>query len=144
MLWTRVFCNTLALSKKSKEKADVRIDNIGITFSRSKESVMKPVFFRYRSRDLGPQDICFIQNTVAQSYGKGPTHKKRNKLPGRGEGHPEVARQRPTRIDPYQEHTLNRCSDCQTPPKGSVDTYQRYIEDLPPVQPVVTDRTVHR
>ena len=35
---------------------------------------MKPVFFRYRSRDLGPQDICFIQSTVAQSYGKGRSH----------------------------------------------------------------------
>jgi len=35
---------------------------------------MKSVFFRYRSRDVGPQDICFIQSTVAQSYGKGRSH----------------------------------------------------------------------
>ncbi len=35
---------------------------------------MEPVVFRYRSRDLGPQDICFIQRTIAQFYGKGRSH----------------------------------------------------------------------
>lgn len=35
---------------------------------------MESVIFRYRSRDLGPEDICFIQRTVAQLYGKGRSH----------------------------------------------------------------------
>ena len=35
---------------------------------------MEPVVFRYRSRDLGPQDIDFIQGIVAQSYEKGRSH----------------------------------------------------------------------
>jgi hypothetical protein len=35
---------------------------------------MKSVFFRYRSRDVGPQAICFIQRTSAQFYGKGRSH----------------------------------------------------------------------
>jgi len=35
---------------------------------------MESIVFRYRSRDLGPQDICFIQRTVAQFYGKGRSH----------------------------------------------------------------------
>lgn len=73
-----------------------------------------------------------------------PPHKKRKKPPGRGKGHPGVARQRPTRIDQYEEHTLDHCPDCQTPLGASVDTYQRYIEDLPPVQPTVTEHTIHR
>ena len=73
-----------------------------------------------------------------------PPHKKRKKPPGRGKGHPGVSRQRPTRIDQYQEHTLDRCPDCQTPLGKSLDTYQRYIEDLPPVQPTVTEHTIHR
>jgi len=73
-----------------------------------------------------------------------PTPKKRNKPPGRGKGHPGVARQRPTQIDQYQEHTLDLCPDCQTPLKESVDTYRRYIEDLPPIQPIVTQHTIHR
>ena len=73
-----------------------------------------------------------------------PAHKKRNKPFGRGEGHPGAGRQRPPRIDQYQEHTLDHCPECQTPLKESVDLYRRYIEDLPPVQPVVTEHTVHR
>jgi hypothetical protein len=73
-----------------------------------------------------------------------PTHKKRNKPPGRSEGHPGTARQRPTRIDQYQEHTLDHCPVCQTPLPEPVDAYRRYIEDLPPVQPVVTEHTIHR
>lgn len=73
-----------------------------------------------------------------------PPHKKRKKRPGRSKGHPGVARQRPTRIDQYQEHTLDHCPDCQTPLGESVDTYQRYIEDLPPVHPTVTEHTIHR
>ena len=63
-----------------------------------------------------------------------PTHGKRKKPPGQKNGHPGVARPRPTHIDQYQEHTLDHCPACQTPLQESLDTYQRYIEDLPPVQ----------
>jgi len=73
-----------------------------------------------------------------------PPHKKRNKPPGRGEGHPGAARQRPTHIDHYEEHTLDCCPACQAPLPKPVDAYRRYIEDLPPVQPVVTEHTIHR
>jgi len=73
-----------------------------------------------------------------------PPHKKRRKPPGRSKGHPGVARQRPNRVDQYQEHTLDHCPDCQSPLGESVDTYQRYIEDLPPVQPAVSAHTIHR
>jgi len=73
-----------------------------------------------------------------------PPHKKRKKPPGRGKGHPGTARQRPQRIDQYQEHTLDHCPECQTSLGKSLGTYQRYIEDLPPVQPTVTEHTLHR
>jgi len=35
---------------------------------------MDPVLYRYRSRSLGPQDIGFIQKTIAQFYAKGRSH----------------------------------------------------------------------
>ena len=73
-----------------------------------------------------------------------PACRKRRKPPGRGPGHPGIGRQRPARIDQYQEHTLDRCPRCQTPLPQSLDTYRRYIEDLPPVQPLVTEHTIHR
>ena len=92
---------------------------------------------------LGPSPSPTTPSGMIPTYLK-PAHKKRNQLPGRGEGHPGSARERPARIDQYQEHTLEHCPHCQTPLKDSVDTYWRYIEDLPPVQPVVTEHTVHR
>ena len=76
-------------------------------------------------------------------YLKSP-HKKRKKPPGRRKGHSGTARQRPTRIEPYQEHTLDHCPNCQPPLAKSVDTCQRSIEDLPPVQLTVTEHTLHR
>lgn len=73
-----------------------------------------------------------------------PPHKRRKKPPGRRKGHQGGARPRPTRIDQYEEHTLDHCPECQTPLGESVDTYRRYVEDLPPVQPTVTEHTIHR
>jgi hypothetical protein len=73
-----------------------------------------------------------------------PTHRKRKKPPGQKNGHPGTARPRPARIDQYREHTLDHCPGCQTPLPEPVDAYRRYIEDLPPVQPVVTEHTIYR
>ena len=72
------------------------------------------------------------------------SHKKRKKPPGRGKGHPGAARQRPPRIDQYQEHTLDHCPDCQTSLGKPLDAYHRYTEDLPPVQSTVTEHTIYR
>jgi len=92
---------------------------------------------------LCPQVSPTTPSGMTPTYLK-PAHKKRNQPWGRGEGHPGAGRQRPTRIDQYQEHTLDHCPHCQSPLKESVDLYRRYLEDLPPVQPVVTEHTVHR
>ena len=73
-----------------------------------------------------------------------PSHRKRRKPPGRRKGHPGIARQQPARIDQYQEHTLDRCPQCHSPLKKSLGSYQRSIEDLPPVEPLVTEHTIHR
>ncbi len=73
-----------------------------------------------------------------------PSPKKRRKPPGRRKGHPGTSRQNPIRIDHVEEHTLDRCPQCQTPLGEPVDTYQRSIEDLPPVKPTVTQHTIHR
>lgn len=72
------------------------------------------------------------------------SHRRRKKPPGRRKGHPGVARQGPARIDQYQEHTLDHCPQCHSPLKKSLNTYQRLIEDIPPVQPLVIQHTIHR
>lgn len=68
-------------------------------------------------------------------------HRKRRKSPGRAKGHPGAGRRRPVRIDRHEDHPLDRCPECQTPLGEPLDTYRRSIEDLPPVEPVVTEHT---
>jgi hypothetical protein len=72
-----------------------------------------------------------------------PNTRKRRKKPGRKQGHPGVARPRPERIDDFKEHTLDRCPDCQAPLSKPIKPYKRYIQDIVPVEPKVTEHTVN-
>ena len=72
-----------------------------------------------------------------------PNSKKRHKKPGRKKGHPGKARKIPDHIDQQSEHPLDTCPHCHTPLKKSISRRPRYIEDLPQVQPVVTEHIVH-
>lgn len=72
-----------------------------------------------------------------------PTGKKRKRPCGRKHGHKGVSRKRPETITTYQTHTLKHCPDCHQPLQKPVRTYKRYIEDIPRVEPVVTEHTVH-
>jgi transposase len=68
--------------------------------------------------------------------------KKRRKKPGRKQGHPGVGRTRPEKIDHYKEHTLEECPHCRTPLGKSIKSHKRYIVDIPPVEPEVTEHMV--
>jgi transposase len=72
-----------------------------------------------------------------------PSGNKRKKRPGRKKGHQGVSRIRPEKIDHYKEHTLDSCPECQTPFKEPIQSYQRYTEDIPPVEPEVTEHTLY-
>ena len=76
-------------------------------------------------------------------YLKPNREKKRKKKPGRKKGHPGKSRKVPDHIDQYKEHALETCPFCQTPLKKPIKTRKRYIEDLPQIQPVVTEHIVH-
>lgn len=71
-----------------------------------------------------------------------PRAKKRRKKPGRPTGHAGVARPRPPVIHRTQEHPLSHCPNCQGPLQDPCRTYQRYVEDLPPLTPEVTAHIV--
>jgi transposase len=73
------------------------------------------------------------------------TAEGRKKKPGQKKGHKGSSRSRPDKIDHFKEHTLDHCPDCHTPLKEPVGAYQRYTEDIPPIEkPEVTQHTVHR
>lgn len=73
------------------------------------------------------------------------TAEGRKKSPGRKKGHKGSSRPRPDKVDHFKEHTLQHCPACQSPLKKPVEAYQRYTEDIPPIEkPQVTQHTVRR
>jgi len=73
-----------------------------------------------------------------------PPGKRRPKRPGAREGHPGSRRQVPERIDRRVEHRVDRCPDCGGKLKRCTETRTRYTEDIPDIQPEVTEHTIHR
>lgn len=69
--------------------------------------------------------------------------KKRRKKPGQKKGHPGVGRKRPEKVDHYKDHTLDNCPQCQSPLRKPIKSHKRYTVDIPPVEPQVTEHTVH-
>lgn len=73
-----------------------------------------------------------------------PPAKSRKQRPGAKRGHPGVRRKSPERIDWEVEHRADRCPGCGSRLKRCGQTRTRYTEDIPQVQPEVTEHTIHR
>jgi transposase len=74
-----------------------------------------------------------------------PSKSRRGCLrPGRKAGHPGSRRPPPARIDAREPHRAEACPDCGGPLNRCTETRTRYIEDIPVIQPVVTEHTIHR
>jgi transposase len=88
--------------------------------------------------------------TPATPSGMRPIHQKpkttsrRRKKPGRKPGHPGSRRLRPARIDRTLEHQAEVCPKCGGPLCRCQETRTRYVEDIPEIQPVVTEHVIHR
>lgn len=72
-----------------------------------------------------------------------PAAKPRKKQPGAKKGHPGSRRPVPDRIDWEETHKLSCCPDCGGRLKRTGNTRTRYIEDIPQVEPEVTEHTIH-
>ena len=73
-----------------------------------------------------------------------PPGKKGKKRPGAKWGHPGSRRNPPERIDRKVTHRAKRCPDCGGKLRRCNDTRTRYTEDIPDIQPEVTEHTIHR
>jgi len=88
--------------------------------------------------------------TPSTPSGMIPTYKKPaaksrgKKRPGAKRAHPGSRRPTPERIDWQVEHRADHCPDCGSHLKRCSETRTRYIEDIPEVQPEVTEHTIHR
>lgn len=88
--------------------------------------------------------------TPATPSGMKPPYQKpnksrgRKKKPGRKKGHPGSRRSAPEQIDWQVEHRANHCPDCGSRLKRCAETRTRYIEEIPEIEPEVTEHTIHR
>lgn len=64
--------------------------------------------------------------------------KKKLKKPGRKPGHAGSHRERPDHVDQEQEVKLDGCAQCGCDEAVQVREMVQYIEEIPPVRPVVT------
>jgi len=78
------------------------------------------------------------------TYKKPPAKRRGKKRPGGKPGHPGARRETPARIDWEVEHRSDRCPDCGGRLKRCSETRTRCIEDIPEIQPEVTEHTIHR
>jgi transposase len=91
----------------------------------------------------GPQTTPSTPSGMVPVYQKPPA-KRRKKSPGAKQGHRGSRRPPPERIDWEKSHKSPCCPDCGGRLKRTGDTRTRYIEDIPEVEPEVTEHTIHR
>jgi len=68
----------------------------------------------------------------------------KKKKPGRKRGFKGTSRKKPDHVDEVYEVTLTACPECGTPLKESTEIVTRYIEDIKPSVPHVTEVRTHR
>ncbi len=73
-----------------------------------------------------------------------PSPKSRKRRPGAKPGHAGSRRKAPERIDRRVKHRAKCCPDCGGKLKRCQQTRTRLIEDIPDIQPEVTEHTIHR
>ena len=73
-----------------------------------------------------------------------PQPSKRTRRPGAKVGHQGHCRPAPDKIDAVERHSLSNCPDCHGALSTPVETRSRYIEDIPPIDPHVTEHLIDR
>lgn len=126
----------------------IREEAIAILDSKDREAAITKIM------ELGQKAQKYdqlIQADAATPSGQRPVYTKenkgsgkRNKKPGRKQGHPGSRRTVPEKIDHYREHKLNDCPCCQSKVHPGIKAYTRYTEDIPPVEPEVTQHTIYQ
>lgn len=78
------------------------------------------------------------------TYQKPPAKQGGKTRPGAQKGHPGSHRPPPEQIDWQVDHRADNCPECGGRLKRCEETRLRYTEDIPLVEPEVTEHTIHR
>jgi transposase len=73
-----------------------------------------------------------------------PSGKRRKRRPGAKPGHQGSRRKPPEHVDRREEHRADRCPNCGGRLHRCSECRIRYVEDIPQIQPEVTEHTIHR
>ena len=95
----------------------------------------------------GKTDPSIMPSTpsgMIPTYKKPPAKGRGKKRPGGKPGHPGSRRSVPEQIDWQEKHRAKRCPDCNSRLNRCNETRTRYIEDIPEIEPEVTEHTIHR
>lgn len=93
---------------------------------------------------LNPSATPSTPSGMVPVYEKPTAKRLGKKRPGAKQGHPGSRRPKPQRIDWRAEHRADNCPDCGGRLKRRAETRTRYIEEIPDLQPEVTEHTIHR
>ncbi len=93
---------------------------------------------------LNPSSTPSTPSAMVPVYHKPSVKTRGKKRPGAKAGHAGAGRQTPARIDHQVEHRSPECPDCGSRLKKCAETRVRYVEDIPEIQPEVTEHTLHR
>jgi transposase len=77
-------------------------------------------------------------------YQKPNASSRRKKKVGRKAGHRGSRRPKPDRVNNYERHRAESCPDCGGPLNRCCETRTRHTEDVPKVEPEVTEHIIHR
>jgi transposase len=93
---------------------------------------------------LNPSTTPSTPSGMIPTYEKPPASARGKKRPGAKPGHAGSRRKPPARIDRRETHRAEVCPECQGELQRCKETRSRVIEDIPVVEPVVTEHTIHR
>lgn len=119
-------------------------------YARGKEAVVFALLeLTKQLAEQRAQTAAESHQTPATPSGMQPTYQKpsarsRKRRPGAKPGHAGSRRKPPERVDRQVEHRADRCPACGGKLKRCEETRVRYTEDIPEVQPEVTEHVIHR
>ncbi len=94
-------------------------------------------------RAAGSHQTPSTPSSMKPTYLK-PPGKSRKRRPGAKPGHRGSRRAAPERIDHRKEHRADLCPECGGRLQRCEETRTRYTEDIPDIQPEVTEHVIHR
>ncbi len=115
-------------------------------YARGKEAVVFALLTltKHLAESQGKPSTLSTPSGMIPTYEK-PTAKKRGKKQsGAKQGHAGSRRQIPDKIDWQADHRADNCPECGGRLKRCQETRIRYTEDIPDIQPEVTEHTIHR